>query len=65
MEDQSETIVRLRRQIEEGQYRLETLGGARRLAQRDQIADSQRKLRLLLEPADVVSTGTQKSGGSL
>ena len=60
MEDQSEIIVRLRRQIEEGQYRLETLGGARRLAQRDQIADSQRKLRLLLEPADVVSTGTQE-----
>lgn len=61
MEDQTATIVRLRREIEEGQYSLETLGGAKRLAQRDRIADSQRKLRLLLEPADLASAGTQET----
>ena len=57
MEDKTEMIVRLRRQIEEGQYSLETLGGAKRLAQRDRIADSQRKLQLLLEPAGDAAAG--------
>ena len=61
MEDKTEMIARLRRQIEEGQYGLETLGGAKRLAQRDRIADSRRKLQLLLEPAGGAAAG---GGGS-
>jgi hypothetical protein len=59
MQDQTAAIARLRRQIEESQYSLETLSAAERLAQRGRIADSQRELRVLLEPADVAPAVTE------
>jgi hypothetical protein len=59
MEDQSATIVRLRRQIEEFRYSLESLGAAERLTQRGRIEDAERQVRELLAPADVAAVAAQ------
>jgi hypothetical protein len=51
MEDQTALADRLRSQIVECQYSLESLGAAPRLEQRVRIADLERRLRALSAPA--------------
>ena len=59
MEDQTATIIRLRRQIENFRYSLESLGAAERLTQRGRIADAERRVRRLLAPTDAAAAAAQ------
>ena len=53
MEDHTARLADLRSQLTELRYSLESLGGAKRLAQRGRIADVERQIGGLLAPAEL------------
>ena len=50
MKETNVTIASLNKQIDDSRFRMETLGAAPRLAERDKLAVLERQLRALVDP---------------